>query len=36
MFEPTKNDGYHQLESEVAAIIRQAIANGRPEVHATP
>ena len=36
MFEPTKNDGYDQLERETAAFICQAITNGRLEVHTTP
>jgi hypothetical protein len=36
MFEPTKNDGYYQLGLEAAAVIRQAITNGRLEVHTTP
>jgi len=36
MFEPRKNDGYYQLGLEAAAIILQAITNGRPEVRATP
>jgi len=36
MFESTKNDGYYQLGLEAAAVIRQAITNGRPEVHTTP
>jgi len=36
MFEPTKNDGYYQLGLEAAAVIRQAIANGRPEVRTMP
>jgi hypothetical protein len=36
MFEPTKNDGYYQLGLEAAAVIRQAITNGRFEVHTTP
>jgi len=35
MFQPTKNDGYYQLGLEAAAVIRQAIANGRPVVHTT-
>jgi len=35
MFAPTKNDGYYQLGLEAAAVIRQAIANGRPVVHTT-
>lgn len=35
MFEPAKNDGYYQLGLEAAAVIRQAIANGRPTDHAT-
>jgi hypothetical protein len=35
MFQPTKNDGYYQLGLETAAVIRQAIANGRPVVHTT-
>jgi hypothetical protein len=35
MFDPTKNDGYYQLGLEAAAVIRQAIANGRPVVHTT-
>lgn len=34
MFEPAKNDGYYQLGLEAAAVIRQAIANGRPADHA--
>ena len=32
MFQPAKNDGYYQLGLEAAAVIRQAIANGRPVV----
>lgn len=36
MFEPTKNDGYYQLGLDAVAVIRQAITNGRPEVHTTP
>ena len=35
MFQPAKNDGYYQLGLEAAAVIRQAIANGRPVVHST-
>jgi hypothetical protein len=35
MFESTKNDGYYQLGLDAAAVIRQAITNGRPEDHAT-
>jgi hypothetical protein len=35
MFEPPKNDGYYHLGLEAAAIIRQAIANGRPLAHTT-
>jgi hypothetical protein len=35
MFEPTKNDGYYQLGLEAAAVIREAIANRRPEVDTT-
>ena len=35
MFEPSKNDGYYHLGLEAAAVIRQAIANGRPLVHTT-
>ena len=35
MFEPPKNDGYYHLGLEAAAVIRQAIANGRPLVHTT-
>jgi hypothetical protein len=35
MFEPTKNDGYYQLGLEAAAVIRQAIANGRSADHST-
>jgi len=36
MFEPTKNDGYYQLGLEAAAVIRQAIINGRLKVHTAP
>jgi hypothetical protein len=36
MFEPTKNDGYYQLGLDTAAVIRQAIANRRPEVRTAP
>jgi len=36
MFEPTKNDGYYQLGLEAAAVIRQAMTNGRLEVHSAP
>jgi hypothetical protein len=36
MFEPAKNDGYYQLGLDTAAVIRQAITNGRPGVHTTP
>lgn len=36
MFEPTKNDGYYQLGLAAAAVIRQAITNGRIEAHTTP
>jgi hypothetical protein len=36
MFEPTKNDGYYQLGLDTAAVIRQAIANRRPEIHTAP
>ena len=35
MFEPPKNDGYYHLGLEAAAVIRQAIANGRPLAHTT-
>ena len=36
MFESTKNDGYYQLGLDTAAVIRQAITNGRPEAHTAP
>lgn len=35
MFEPPKNDGYYHLGLDATAIIRQAIANGRPLAHTT-
>ena len=35
MFDPAKNDGYYRLGLEAAAVIRRAIANGRPADQAT-
>jgi hypothetical protein len=35
MFEPGRNDGYYQLGLEVAAVIRQALADRRTVVHNT-